>query len=244
MTRRWLWIGLLLFLTACQPTQGAPVQTPTVLRVNLSSSLGWLGTYFNACAIQNTGLAVVVDFKPGGSLNLSDADFTFLWGSSANEALVSGSGFRSQVGWDDLAWVVHPDNPIQQFTQTDLENIFSGAVKTYPQTAKNPQSPIHLYQYPQGEDAQQIMIGFTGQAARPSSTVSIVPDPDAMRTTIAADPAGLGFLPKRWLDNSIRAVEVRGDDTQLLHQPVIALAQAEPQGTARKWLYCIQQVLK
>jgi len=73
-----------------------------------------------------------------------------------------------------------------------------------------------------------------------SSQAWLAPDAAAMLESIAQDPAAIGALPRAWLTKAVKPVEIDVEMRELLSQPVLALAEEEPEGVVRDFLLCLQ----
>ena len=76
-----------------------------------------------------------------------------------------------------------------------------------------------------------------------SNASLLAPAPAEMRAAIAADPASIGLLPGRFLDSSVRRLEIDDLDPDALRAPLLAFTPGEPQGPLRAWLFCLQERL-
>jgi hypothetical protein len=62
-----------------------------------------------------------------------------------------------------------------------------------------------------------------------------------MRQAVAADPSAIGYLPRRWVDSSLRPLSIDGISETSLRQPILAVTQTTPQGAQKEWLLCLQR---
>jgi hypothetical protein len=104
---------------------------------------------------------------------------------------------------------------------------------------------IAAWAYPNGDDTLRVFeSAVMGSEAVNRHYVGTVPEPGAMLETISGDPAAVGFIPRRWLNESVKAIEIEGIPPEQLRAPVLAISEDEPQGTPRAWLICLQDALK
>lgn len=229
-------ISLLLtfLLSACQPALSpTPLPTPEVLEVQLTAALLPLGERLQGCALDlpNTGLVLLE--TPTGALDLEQSGLALRWGTGSPEI-----EYAAAIGEEELVVVAHPNNPLQQITLEDLRAAYQGALREWPET----QEEIEIWAYPSGEDVQEIFDSaiFAGNPPASGNTW-LAPDPRAMLTAVAGSPAALGFLPRRWLDDSVKVLSISGVQPADLRQPILALSKSEPTGPKRAWLICLQQ---
>jgi hypothetical protein len=236
--------AVVLLAVACQPTLQAvpPLPSPEVWRVETTPALTWLGEIFQQCAASQSGALLVVNQHSAPDLDPARADFTFQWGERSNPA-----PFSAVIGQEELAVVVNPQNPISAINVADVKAIFIGQTtdwKSVLQTAcpgcsANLAGAVKVYGYPRGEDA-----GQAGSWIEPGPDAILAPDPAAVLQAVAADANSIGFLPVHWLDRTVKKIELKGEVPGGLSRPVLAMAQAEPQGPKRVWLLCVQQKLQ
>lgn len=209
---------LLLILVACQATPAAPTHTVQPLQVALSSSLTWIEPDLADCAA-SVGVAVQRADEAAG-----DPDVITL-----RLGRFSGEGYAAILGEDHLAIIVNPGNSIAELPLDTAQAIFAGRDKTWAD-----QSKIQVWSLPESNDTTAALeaAGFSISGA------GLAPTPQDMLKSVAANPAAIGFLPARWLDDSVRDAQVAGLAIDL---PILAVIGQEPQGTARALLVCLQE---
>jgi hypothetical protein len=239
---RILLLALVMLLTACQPVpRSDPVPTPVIWEVQYSPTLSWLGPDFSACVAEQPHASIVVFEKPAQSLHAVDADFAFRWGAPSEL-----QSFAAVVGWDKLTFIVHPDNPIETLSQSDVIDLYAGTIRSW--NRFNPADAavtgrVRLWTYPEGNDVLVVFSGLMNDSEQGDAVLYLAPDPQAMLQAVSEDPLAIGFIPRRWLDGSVRAVDMVDVDEALPRQPILAISQAEPQGDRRAWLLCVQERL-
>jgi hypothetical protein len=232
---------LTFMVSSCQPVVplSTPVPTPILWTVHYTPTLSWLGADFHACTAEQTNTSIVVFEQPAQALDPFEVDFVMRWGPPDEV-----TSYAAVIGYDEMVVIVHPDNPVAELSQDALVDIYAGAIRFWSQF--NPADAavtgrIRLYTYPSGSDIHEIFVQFTSNNDQGDPILLLAPDPTAMMQAVAADPAAIGYLPKRWLDGSVRAVGLIGEETQSLYQPILALSSEEPQGEQRAWLLCIEE---
>lgn len=214
---------LLLVLAGCQPgLTPAPQPSPVILAVQITPALHFFEETFYRCAEQ-AHLALALD-----TVNPSSPPQP----NPLHLRLSVSPGWQDYAAVlleDELVVVVHPDNPIAQLDLPALQAIFQG---------KN--ADWHAWTYPEGDDTGQVSDTALATPVATGKTY-IAPDPAALREAVAKDPAAIGMLPKRWLDASVKLVEVSDQEAGRWQVQMVALSTAEPQGSARDWLLCVQE---
>jgi hypothetical protein len=207
-----------LLLAGCQaaPTsQTAPAQP---LQVALSDSLSWLEPDLADCAAQ-AGVAVQrVDGSTAGTNVIQ------LRLGAPDEA-----GYAALLGMDELAIIVAPENPLQALSLENAQAIFAGIARTWAD-----QSQIQVWALPQASD---VSAAFLNAGFRVTNA-GLAPTPATMLEVVAENPAAIGYLPARWLNDQVRALEVDGLKAEL---PILAISAEEPQDAASALLVCLQE---
>jgi len=210
---------LILLLAACQPRPASQTRTPVEpLKISVSDSLSWMGPDLARCAAE-VGVAVqIVDAASTSGeliqlrLGTPDAD-----------------GYTAVLGEDQLAVIIHPDNPEQELSLETFQAIFTDQQKNW-----SDQSEIQLWSLPQSSDVAAALrvAGISIENAGLALTAT------DMLKAVAQNPNAVGFIPARWVDDSVRVLQVKGLDVTL---PILATSRVEPQGAAHAWLVCLQE---
>lgn len=230
-------IGLILLLaslvSACQPSvTPSPHPTPRVLAVQHTITLRPLGETFAACAQEQPGTGLVVEERPAHALAPAAEGLALRWGLDAPT-----EGFAAEIGHEELVIAAHPDNPLNQITRADLEAIYNGELRRWP----NSETEVQPWSYPAGEDIQAVFEAVVRKSEPVSSrVVYLAPDPSAMLEALGREPGAVGFLPRRWLNEQVKELPVDGLDSAALTRPIAALSNSEPQGPQKAWLLCVQ----
>ncbi len=208
---------LTLILAACQPLPAVQVTPQAPLKVSVSPSLNWLENDLAACAA-SAGTAV----QRADSESV-DADILLQLGGNENEA------YAAVLGQEQLAVIVHPNNPLTEVSLEDAQAIFSGQMTTWPDG-----SEILAWSLPASSDVHAALL----EAGFAFNRNGLAANPQIMLTAVAGNPAAIGYLPVQWVDDSVRVLEVTGLQIEI---PILAISAQEPQGQARALLVCLQE---
>jgi hypothetical protein len=230
---------LLLTLTGCMPATPPPLPTPQVWQAQYTPSLSWIGPALNLCTRQQPGIALTVAEKPAQALDPTQADFTLRWG--APEPLDT---FAAEIGSDELVVIVHPGNLIKSLELSEIQAIFTGKSQKWSDFMKGNSDRIQVWTEAEGSDVQQVFQTVLLQQPLTYPFAHLAPDPPAMRQAVGTDPTTIGYLPRRWLDATVRPVQITGISASELRQPVLVLREKEPQGPQKDWLLCLQDAIK
>lgn len=215
--RRLVPILLVLFLAACGTAPAAETTPEQPLKVAVSSDLAWLESDLAGCAAEVGAAVLRADETPDGQ------DVIALQTGAPPEGK-----YAAVLGEDRLAIIVHPDNPLEELSLESAQAIFTGLQKNW-----GDQSEIRVWSLPKTGEVTSALTA-AGFSLAESAQAPTAAD---MRAAVAADPSAIGYLPARWLDDSVRELPVDGLKVEL---PVLALSAQEPQGKARALLLCLQ----
>ncbi|MBN1668503.1 MAG: substrate-binding domain-containing protein [Anaerolineales bacterium] len=220
---------LTIILTGCavQPTPAvAPTRLPFM--VAITPTLTPLGDALQICATALPDSALIVEPIPANALSLEDVALVFRLGEPVEPA-----AFAAPLAWEQVVLVLHPDNPISALTPEQIKNLFTGRVHNWTELGGN-DIEVQVWAEAEGSeiraafDAQVMAGGILGPQ------VHLAPDPAAMLAAVSEERGAVGYLPRAWLTGDVQALDLG------IELPVLALANAEPQGPARDLLLCLQ----
>jgi hypothetical protein len=238
---KWICSLLLLALAACQNPQPIPAATPTMWRVQRTPALAWMGSTFNTCAQQQSGIAIQTIETAAVNLNPAKAAFSLRWGEP--QTLV---GTAYEIGWDVLVVIVNPSNPVQSLNRKELLAIYNGSARDWKtfMPAGSSGGQIQVWSGIEGDDLRQV---FEGQILKQTAFTPfafLAPSPDAMLFAIAADANAIGYLPARWLNDKVKTVALKDVPAEDLKQPILAISNQLPPAEMKIWLSCLQSLVQ
>jgi len=228
-------ISIALFRTHNLPQVTSPLQTPVALQVALSPEIRPLENTLQECAQKISGIALFINEITSLSLDVQKYDLTFRL--SADPTLPP---FVSQIGVENILVVLHPSNTIANLSLADLRSLFTGAISNW-ESLNGKQIPVSVWVYAPDNSISRIFKAAVMDDEATTSLAFLAPDPAILLKAVSDDPGAIGYLPSLWLTKAVRQVLI--DDksvTQALLQPLLAMAQSEPQGVSRAWLACVQ----
>lgn len=238
---KWICSLLFLALAACQNAQPSPAATPTLWQVQRTPALAWMGNIFNTCAQQQSGIAIQSIEVAAVNLNPAIAAFSLRWGEPQS---VVGSAY--EIGWDMLAVIVNPSNPVQSLNRKDLLAIYNGSARDWKafQPASSSDGRIQVWSGIEGDDLRQIFEGQILKQTAFNSFAFLAPSPAAMLAAIATDANAIGYLPARWLNDTVKTVVLKDVPAEDLKQPILAISNQPPQTEMKIWLSCVQSLVQ
>jgi hypothetical protein len=230
-----------LLLASCQPATSTPYPTPVLWTLQQTPSTRWLGPLFNLCVQQQPGIALTVEEMSWSDIDPASSTFSIVWGAPAGDnhaAFILGS--------DELVLIVNPENQIETLTSVEVKDIYRGAVRNWGHFGEGQAESgedITAWHYPQGNDVYTVYSTVFQQSLQPQAFIHLAPDPEAMRRAVADNPDAIGYLPARWLDESVRRVSVTDIAPEITRQPLLLQSRAELDGARESWAACLQSAL-
>lgn len=204
----------------------APEPTPAWIPVFYSQ--GWQPLLPTLAECTPSGSALAYQDTP------EQAVAVLAWGGTPPEGW---SAF--QLGEESLEVIVHPRSTARSISSTGLRLVYTDEIRDWDFLGQAP-GPIAAWGFPSSAEAAQIA---RSAGVTISSASLLVPAPAEMRAAVAADPTSIGLLPGRYLDSSVRRLEINDLDPKALQAPLLAFTPGEPQGSLRAWLFCLQERL-
>lgn len=243
-----IWFAVLL--AACEPS--IPPRSPAVLTINFTPPLKPFGAVFQTCTHMQPGLSLLVNELSIEHIDSLPSDIILTWG----ESTISNRE-PYQTGSEELVFIVNRENPVNSITAGQLDGLLSGKTELWggllqpacadcpADSVENPlsESPVELWTYPSGDESLSALASFPGGTSIPLFDAGLVPDPSAMRQVVAQNRAALGFIPRRWLDESVRLLEIRDLPSGTGSRPILAYPSEPHSPSANAFINCLQQVL-
>jgi len=220
-----LWIAV-LWLAGCTPTQ-EPITapTPTVIVLDITPAARPVVPAVIACDAALTNLHVNLEERYAPE---SRSGLLIRLGEPENP-----SSFLAQIAADELAVVMHPDNPATSLTPSEIQAVFSGQVTNWAEYNGSDTSVQVWVPIP----VDEIRIQFDSQVMQGVPIVSdarLAPDPEIMQTVVGSDPGAIGILPASWQASSLHRI-LTG-----VRLPVLVVSSQPPQGLAAELVACLQ----
>jgi hypothetical protein len=233
--RKTLALWMLLWLTACQSLQPAPLPTiPPPVTIDLTPSTEYWRQAIHDCSGEVPGFSAAVDVVQRKNI-LSD---TSAW------VLVSGEPPLPQaysLGSDHLVWIVNQNNPVASLSADQIAGIYTGFLPAWGKVdaslpvdfAARQITPLH---YLDGDELET-RLGDILSGALVGVNALAAPGPAEVIQTVTRDETALGFIPSRWMTSTVKAVDgPKGPDFAL----TLSMNTA-PDDTAVRFIACLQK---
>jgi len=236
MSRFFSLVVLAGLLLGCSPQPTiAPPPTPVTLRVQVTPAMSWLRPVMAECAGQTSNLTLTVEETMASAQSLDDADVLTRW-SSSNIA----NGYAMKIGQDSLSVIVNGQNSTPGLDIHTIRSIYAGEQVSPPPSDIAGTGLYQPWVYLNDDDAQTIASFTFLKDISLDQAAKIAPNAQGMVEAVGQNPSAIGFVPSRWLDSQVKAIELSGVSTDELTVPVLAITRDRPEGAIRDWLLCLQ----
>lgn len=208
--KRGIGLGLfLLLISACVATVTPP--PPVFLRAAGSTSAGPMFTAL-AAAYQAENPHVTFDLEGGGS----ELGYRLVTSGQVEIGLISwpplanASGVQvTAVGWDAVALIVHPQNPVTTLSLEEIRQIFNGRSFNW-QSAAGPNLPIQVISREEGSGTRTAFESQVMEGLPVTPTAIVLPNSQAVVDFVAQHPEAIAYVSAAFATEAVRAVAVEG----------------------------------
>ena len=115
------------------------------------------------------------------------------------------------VQWaiDGVSPVVNPANTVRQLTSAQLQAIFAGTISNW-QEVGGANATINLYDRDQASGTREVFVEKGLKKGAVASRANVVVSNGAMKTAVASDPHGIGYVSVGHIDSGIVPVTLDG----------------------------------
>ena len=227
---------LLVLLAGCAAPSSTPQPTLQVWRVQRTPALGWMDDSINQCIREQPGSGVLLSGVTAAELDPLQADISLTWDTVPVEGLPV-----FQLGTDQLAVAIHPDNPLRVVTSEQFSNIISGKWTTWQQVDESLSGEISWWLLPPGDETRTLLEKTFEADLQMNPFAWLAPDPSAVVQSVAADTLAIGVVPSRWVDKTVKSIPLQGVDGNTLTLPILAIARQQPDSAMTAFLGCLQK---
>ena len=236
IAKRFIFFCLIgLCLGGCNSRTQQP--TPTVVHpeveIALDPALDWLRQPIFVCAANlNTGIPSITENEA-----VQNSPIHLVWGET-------GAGVHPifQLGEDEVVLIVNANNPTPQLSFASAQAIFKGETADWKGVAPNLTNlgEIHIWNFPSTLHIGEFFMHWLDITPNPAATIHLAPDPAAIRQAVSADPSAIGWLPKRWLDKTVKEVPIPDLTTEKKRVPILVYLDQIPDLEQSAWIKCLQ----
>jgi phosphate transport system substrate-binding protein len=148
------------------------------------------------------------------------------------------------IARDAIAIIVHPKNPINDLSLSQIKEVFSGKIKSWKELG-GPAHPIILVSREEGSGTRESFQKFV-MGKEEISLESLVQDSNgAIRQVVSSDPNAIGYISLGLVNEKVKALKLSGvepnvtdieNGTYTLVRPFLFVFNGEPAGEAKSFL--------
>jgi DNA-binding transcriptional LysR family regulator len=143
------------------------------------------------------------------------------------------AAFTTQIAEEELVIVLHPDNPAGSLTLDQVQQLFGGNIQDWSDLGGAGDSVIVWSLLP-ADETRQIFVQKVLNNGLIATNAFLAPHPEKMASTIADNPAAIGYLPQSWTNPDLSSI-LPG-----VSIPVLVTSASQPQGAAHELVACLQ----
>lgn len=222
----WVFLTAVLLLAGCAPAEVvSPTPNPSILVVNLTPAARLAAPALIACSAALPDVQVEIEER-----YVSQADGDLLIRLGVPESL---PGFLAQIAVDELAVILHPENPAASLTTAEIRSLFSGQVTDW-EDYHGEAGRVEVWVPLSADETRLAFDHHLMQGVAVVSDAGLAPDTEIMRQVISANPSAIGYLPVSWETPDLHTILLG------IQLPVLVAAEQEPQGPAAELVACLQ----
>lgn len=233
---------MMLLLAGC--TEGVATRElvrSEIIRVQITPSLMHWQTKLHSCALGLVDANIVLEILPPDDLKPEKADLSLRFGPKQ-----AGEMHVSILADEQLVFIVHAENPLQEISVGSLKAIFSGEVKNWQQLPEMENSDFGIdlqpIQFEANNDLSKVLSSALGISEGVTSEGYKVPSLADMVQAVGETPGAIGYSMESQLQGAVKTLDVLDEDalSGLLAQPIIAITNSDPEGSLLQLLLCLQ----
>ena len=170
-------------------------------------------------------------------------------GRALTPAEVAKYGLKSYAfAIDGVAVVLHPKNAVNALTHQQVQDVFAGKITNWKQLGGH-DAVIHLYTRDEASGTREVFWEIMLKKGQLAAAANVVASNGAMKTAIAGDPDGIGYVSIGHIDQTVKAPSLDGvhpsqENAKSGKYPVIRKlymnTKGEPKGIVASFISYIQ----
>ena len=151
---------------------------------------------------------------------------------------------ETTIALDGIAVVVHPGNPVNELTREEIENIYLGNITNW-KALGGPAGDITVVCREEGSGTRGAFEEIVMNKKSITNKAIIQNSTGAVRTTVAGDPRGIGFVSLASLNQEVKAVNIDGvtpsienvnNGSYQIARPFLYLTKGQPEGVVKAFI--------
>lgn len=145
---------------------------------------------------------------------------------------------------DGVGVVVNPKNPVKKLSTLQLTEIFSGKIVNW-KALGGPDKPINVYTRDNSSGTREVFWEKALDKGEITDKANVVVSNGAMKTAVANDPYGIGYVSVGHMDNSTAPVTLDGAEPTIdnvkngsykIARGLFSNTKGEPKGLVKKFI--------
>lgn len=151
---------------------------------------------------------------------------------------------RIIIAKDGIAIIVHPSNPVEDLSLSEIQRIFSGEITNW-STVGGPDHPIHVITREEGSGTRGSFDEMVMHGVEVTPGAVVQDSNGAVRETVAGDRYAIGYISLGLVDRRVKGVKVSGAAPTVpnvmsgeypIARPFLFVTKAEPEGAAAEFI--------
>ncbi len=220
------------------------------LTVSIDSALSWIIPDINQCSKSILIKDIFYENPPDLS---QDFNSDLLLSLDNFNPFEKNNHQTYQIGTDQLVLISNKSNPMETATKKMVQKIYENRMPFWKDLqgecttcfnskitdAINDKS-INFWAYPAANPIQILFIWSIMDGNPITLSAMIAPDPQAMREAVQINPTAIGFLPKSWVNDDIKVIEIEDMVKDELNLPILAIIKSMASQQLKDLLLCLQ----
>ena len=155
------------------------------------------------------------------------------------------------IARDGIAIVCHPSQNVSNLTKNEVKLIFAGNITNWAEVG-GVDAKINVYAREEGSGTRAAFEEMVMKETSITSSALLFPSNGALRTAVAGDPNGIGFISFGYLDASVKAFATDGVEATVANaknatypivRPLLLLTKGAPTGKVQEFInFCLGPV--
>lgn len=148
------------------------------------------------------------------------------------------------IAKDAIATIVHPGNPVNDLSLTEIRQVFSGKIENWKEVGGNPH-PIILVTREEGSGTREAFQKMVMEKEEISLGALVQDSNGAIRQVVASDPNAIGYISLGLVNEKVKALKISSVEPNLknivhgryrLVRPFLFVFNGKPEGEANSFL--------
>jgi phosphate transport system substrate-binding protein len=155
------------------------------------------------------------------------------------------------IARDGIAIISHPSQNVTNLSKNQTKLIFAGTITNWAGVGGD-DATINVYAREEGSGTRAAFEEMVMKGTNITATALLFPSNGALRTAVAGDPNGIGFISFGYLDDSVKAFAIDGveatvenakNETYPIVRPLLLLTKGAPTGKVQEFInFCLGPV--